>query len=284
MIQEQFGTEQIKSAVHKVVEEYRANPIDLLNVGDGAGELNYLGLLSGSYVTTIAALVRRIPAPARILELGTFLGAVSVTLQRLGYELTASDIPEFVQNAALQRRLKAEGIPLIGSNLKDPLPFPSGQFDVVLMCEVLEHLNFNPLPALAEINRVLAPNGMLLIGTPNAARLSARIRLLLGKSINGPIQDYVLQLDPAGTRRNMIVGLHWREYTAAELRELLDATGFEVEYQCYRNDIFPAPRPLKSHFGRMIYRVCPFLSPFQLAIARKRQTIELKVSTSYPLI
>ena len=111
MIQEQFGTEQIKSAVHKVVEEYRANPIDLLNVGDGAGELNYLGLLSGSYVTTIAALVRRIPAPARILELGTFLGAVSVTLQRLGYELTASDIPEFVQNAALQRRLKAEGIP-----------------------------------------------------------------------------------------------------------------------------------------------------------------------------
>lgn len=284
MIQEQFGTEQIKSAVHKVVEEYRENPIDLLNIGDGAGELKYLRNMSGSYVTSITELVRRIPAPARILEIGTFLGAVSVTLERLGYEVTAFDIPEFVQSAALQRKFKAEGISLIGGNLKDSLPFPNGQFDVVLMCEVLEHLNFNPLPTLAEINRVLAPNGMLLIGTPNATRLETRIYLLQGRSINVPIQSFVLQLDPVGTHQNMIVGLHWREYTAAELREMLDVTGFEVEYQCYRDDMPPGTRSFKSDFLRMINRVCPFFSPFQLAIARKRQTTELNISTSYALI
>jgi SAM-dependent methyltransferase len=38
---------------------------------------------------------------------------------------------------------------------KDAYPFEDGMFDVVLFCEVLEHLTQDPLFALSEINRVL---------------------------------------------------------------------------------------------------------------------------------
>jgi ubiquinone/menaquinone biosynthesis C-methylase UbiE len=44
------------------------------------------------------------------------------------------------------------------------LPFPSDSFDLILACEVFEHLE-DPPRALAEIERVLG-NGMLLLSVP----------------------------------------------------------------------------------------------------------------------
>ena len=49
----------------------------------------------------------------------------------------------------------------------DKLPFASGEFDSVLMDNVLEHI---PAPErlLSEVHRVLRPNGRLLVGVPGA--------------------------------------------------------------------------------------------------------------------
>lgn len=47
----------------------------------------------------------------------------------------------------------------------DALPFPDGGFDGVVLDNVLEHLA-DPARLLAEIHRVLAPGGRLLIGVP----------------------------------------------------------------------------------------------------------------------
>jgi hypothetical protein len=93
------------------------------------------------------------------------------------------------------------------------------------MCETLEHLNFNPLPVLFEINRVLKINGIFYLSLPNLAKGRNRINMLLGRSINNPINDYFAQL---GRKGNMIVGIHWREYTAKEVKEMLEKLGFEV--------------------------------------------------------
>ena len=49
---------------------------------------------------------------------------------------------------------------------EDALPHPDGAFDVVLFCEVLEHLLMDPLAVLREIHRVLRPNGALVLSTP----------------------------------------------------------------------------------------------------------------------
>jgi SAM-dependent methyltransferase len=47
------------------------------------------------------------------------------------------------------------------------LPFRQGEFDSVLMDNVLEHLA-DPDPLLAEVHRVLAAKGRLLIGVPGS--------------------------------------------------------------------------------------------------------------------
>ena len=44
-------------------------------------------------------------------------------------------------------------------------PFNDGHFDTVLTCQVLEHV-FNPDEFLSEINRVLVPEGLLLLTVP----------------------------------------------------------------------------------------------------------------------
>lgn len=59
----------------------------------------------------------------------------------------------------------------IGSVLK--IPYLSNQFDVVLFSEVIEHIPQGAEKrALNEIKRVLKPNGMLILSTPNAHPLS----------------------------------------------------------------------------------------------------------------
>jgi SAM-dependent methyltransferase len=75
------------------------------------------------------------------------------------------------------------------------LPFPDASFDLVTSFQVLEHIA-DPVPFLAEIRRVLRPGGTALLTTPNAA----------------------IRLDPGMKPWNRF---HVREYTATELRELL---------------------------------------------------------------
>jgi SAM-dependent methyltransferase len=60
------------------------------------------------------------------------------------------------------------------------LPFPDGSFDRALCLDVLEHLSYDDQPkALAELHRVLAPGGELLVSVPNLAHLQSRIQFLL---------------------------------------------------------------------------------------------------------
>ena len=49
----------------------------------------------------------------------------------------------------------------------DELPFSSGEFDSVLMDNVLEHIP-QPERLLSEVHRVLRPDGRLLVGVPGA--------------------------------------------------------------------------------------------------------------------
>jgi SAM-dependent methyltransferase len=60
------------------------------------------------------------------------------------------------------------------------LPFPDASFDRALCLDVLEHLAYADQPrALAELHRVLVPNGELLVSIPNLAHLQSRIQFLL---------------------------------------------------------------------------------------------------------
>jgi SAM-dependent methyltransferase len=60
------------------------------------------------------------------------------------------------------------------------LPYAQSAFDRALCLDVLEHLGFEEQPrALAELFRVIAPGGELLVTVPNLAHLQSRVHFLL---------------------------------------------------------------------------------------------------------
>jgi 2-polyprenyl-3-methyl-5-hydroxy-6-metoxy-1,4-benzoquinol methylase len=224
---------RISRLVESIINSYQDEPVDLLNTGGGTGERDYLLLLKPTYERTlldiVSALGDRPASSVHVLEIGVFLGVVSIALARLGFHVTATDIPEFASCQRLKKRLAEAGVRLFSCNLRDyRLPFNDGEFDVVITCETLEHLNFNPLPVFKEINRVGKPECLVYLSTPNMASLPSRLKLWQGQSVHNPIKHFFAQLDP---KDNMIVGLHWREYTGNELREMMEAMGFAVAAQ-----------------------------------------------------
>jgi SAM-dependent methyltransferase len=93
-------------------------------------------------------------------------------------------------------------------------PYPDSSFDVILFCEILEHLLMDPLHCLREINRCLKPNGVLITTTPNVARLGNVFAIIDGASIYDPYSGF----GPYGR--------HNREYSLSELSRLLQFAGF----------------------------------------------------------
>lgn len=263
----------IEASLRQLIDEYKEAPIDLLGIGDAVGEYNYLVNACLSYqrtirdVTTLFAdtTVKKEKSSVKILEVGAFLGVVSLFLARLGFDVTALDIPEYMQNTRLRNRYDVGGVKCLATNLRDyKIPEEADTFDLVIMCETLEHLNFNPVPVLLEINRILKSDGRLYISLPNQASLVNRAKLLLGKSIHNPIDDFFQQLKDES---NMLVGIHWREYTGSELVEFVKEVGFQIDKHYY----FTTHRP--SLPASLIYRLFPSTRPNQTLWATKAEEI-----------
>lgn len=126
---------------------------------------------------------------------------------------------------------------------EETFPFADDTFDVVLFCEMLEHMLMNPVATLREIHRVLKPTGVLVLTTPNVARLDNAISLIAGRNIYDPYSGF----GPYGR--------HNREYTRHELNRLLEFAGFEVE-QSFSADGHPstaAGQPEYPHVAPLVW-------------------------------
>lgn len=203
----------------------------------------------------------------RVLEVGSFTGVVSVTLARLGYQVTASDVPFVVNDPAIAAWLEAEGVRRFAVNLtKDPVPAADGSFDVIVFHSVLAHLNVNPIPVLRDFARVLVPGGRVYCETPNLLAAKNTVRMIMRQGFLSPIHHMVWNLTPD---KGMSVGLIWREYTKDELRALFEAAGLAMEDHCY-----VLREPNRSAFPRrqlvgLMYGLVPSLMPSQIAVFRK---------------
>lgn len=249
----------VEELIHEIAASFRAEPINFMESGDLEGEARYLFHHLHGYVRTVNDILLRSAGRDRgsisILEIGPFFGVVAIALAELGFEVTVVDIEEFLENDRVQDRFRRHGVRFESCNLRDSqLPFPAERFDFVLMCETLEHFDFNPLPSLKEIHRVLNSDGLLYVTVPNQAEFSQRIKLLAGESIHNPIEDFFEQLKPNST---MIVGLHWREYTASEMKEMLERVDLQVVEQRYEMGYnWPSPPlTLKRRLKRYAWRI-----------------------------
>lgn len=103
---------------------------------------------------------------------------------------------------------------------RDRFPYASGYFDTVLCCELLEHLERDPMHMMSEIHRVLKLGGTLVLTTPSAVSLRAIAAAALGYHPN-LFSKYVMPTLTPETR-------HAREYAPRELIWLFRDSGFTL--------------------------------------------------------
>jgi len=97
----------------------------------------------------------------RVLDLGTGVGRHALLFARAGFEVTACDAAP-AGLAACREAAAAEGLSLrADETLMTDLPYPDAAFDYVLAFNVIYHGEPGVVrQAIAEIRRVLAPNGL----------------------------------------------------------------------------------------------------------------------------
>lgn len=100
-------------------------------------------------------------------------GRASYCFKKKGATVKSFDLyPEF---------MKVEGIQAQYADMLERLPIEDASADIVICEEGLEHIP-NQLGLLAEFNRILKPNGKLVLTTPSVSHLRARFSMFLLES------------------------------------------------------------------------------------------------------
>ena len=195
-----------------VIEEYNASPLAALRGWTTAPSDNKLREIEEIYA--------RLPHKDSVfLDVGTGQGIPPRFFKKLGYRVVAVDNPAAYSQATLENAVLA-GIEAFPCDIvSEKLPLADETVDCILCADVIEHLLHSPKFALQEFARVLKPGGVCIVTTPNAVRLSVRIRVVLGIS-NWP---HLRQFFNAPYHKG-----HHHEYTEAELRFAFRASGFEI--------------------------------------------------------
>ena len=153
-----------------------------------------------------------LPAAAKLLDAPCGAGAMVATLRQRGFDAWGADVESEAQSLLGDRFRSAD--------LNHTLPWPDACFDVLFCIEGIEHLEsrFN---LLREAHRVLKPQGLLVITTPNIVSLRSRVRFF-GSSF--------FHKDPRPLNESARHPLHHIGLvTFSDLRYALHTSGFRIE-------------------------------------------------------
>lgn len=103
----------------------------------------------------------------------------------------------------------------------DPFPYDV-KFNIIILTEVLEHFNYNPVPTLKKIRNALSENGTLYLSTPDASQWG-RITKYYSKIGDMPFPRKGLPVFDA------MFEPHIYQYEKQELLNVLDVAGFRVQ-------------------------------------------------------
>ncbi|WP_431046922.1 class I SAM-dependent methyltransferase [Streptomyces sp. P1-3] len=129
-------------------------------------------LINGYYTRPAILDLAGDVAGRRILDVGCGAGPLLAALRERGAIVTGVD--SSTKMLELARRRLGDSTALHPADLSSSLPFPDGAFDDVIVCLVLHYLEDWKAP-LAELRRVLAPGGRLIVAVnhPFTRRLAS---------------------------------------------------------------------------------------------------------------
>ncbi|HDL01042.1 MAG TPA: class I SAM-dependent methyltransferase, partial [candidate division Zixibacteria bacterium] len=140
-----------------------------------------------------------------------------------------------------------KNIDFVVANAYNP-PYCDEYFDIIILNNIWEHVP-DPLNLLQSINRIIKPNGQLVISTPSRYRFINLIKASLGKEIS------------------FMSKLHVTEYTVGQIKEQLKFGGYKV------NKVYSPS--IKE--GRLIYRVLKSIISIILKTVKSHHILEATV-------
>jgi len=177
---------------------------------------SYFTLLRPNYVNDLMR-INELHRGGVMLEIGGYPFYFSMCLRRLGVDLTTVDLAPH----RAQELIREESLRVVTCDIeREPLPFEDHSVATVALCATFEHLRIDPFFSLEQMRRVLQPDGVLYLTTPNLYRLGNVLSFATGRGLAfDPIREYS-KLRTVGHMG------HVREYTAGEMCRFLAAAGF----------------------------------------------------------
>ncbi len=193
---------------------------------------------------------------SRLLEFGSIPLILTATLCKSQFEVTGVDIaPESYKSS-----IDHLEITILQCDIEsEKLPIESDSYDAALFFELFEHLRIDIVFTMREVLRILKPNGILLLSSPNLKSLGGLNNFLLHNysySSCGNLYEEYQKLEKLGHMG------HVREYTSREVVEFLRNIGFKTEKLIYRGRYY-------SKTAHIVTRFFPMLRPFITYIAQK---------------
>lgn len=186
----------------------------------------------GKHIFEINEILQHLPKNGKMLDVGGGKGVNLLCIQKLlemennaDVSLSLSLIDKFVsttytnqETEAIISRMEKSNIDVIDYDFwaNKNLPYEPEIFDVVTIFDVIEHLPSNPLYILKDINRILKPDGVILMGVPNAVHLGHILQIILEKH---PYIDFDAWIKDEYYS-------HIREYTMNECLRMLELSNF----------------------------------------------------------
>lgn len=125
-----------------------------------------------TFLLRLQQIKKYIPS-GKVLDIGCATGFFLEAARSLGYDPYGIELSEYSSNIA-KRKLGNEAV--FNGKLEDS-KFDAGLFDVITMFDLIEHVRV-PSEVLAHAARLLKPNGIIMITTPNNKSFSNK---LMGK-------------------------------------------------------------------------------------------------------
>ncbi|MCX8053677.1 MAG: class I SAM-dependent methyltransferase [Armatimonadetes bacterium] len=139
--------------------------------------------------------------PGRLLDIGCSLGYFVEAANARGWQASGIDISKYAAQEARKLGLN------VFSGTVEGFGFPEESFDCVTMWDVLEHVP-DPTAHMLEVRRIIAPGGLVVIGTPDLGHPAFRIK-----------RERWRHLKPAE---------HINYFCRSSIRRLLVNTGFDI--------------------------------------------------------
>src|SRR5205807_485276 len=145
----------------------------------------------------LAAIQTSQMAGHRVLEVAAGDGSLATGLAAQGREVYANDLRAEHLQAALSQLQDGAKVKVIAGDVFAADPASLGRFDLVVACEVIEHVA-HPDQFLAKLRALLSPDGLLFLTTPNGRYFRNRLPNFSDVGDAGKLEEFQFRPDANG--------------------------------------------------------------------------------------